>query len=81
MRKNGCGTGYFSVILAETVGAGGAVTEMDAALAGRAAVAVAAWPPAAVIAADGSSYCGGQFDLIVASAGVTHPPPVWLDLM
>jgi protein-L-isoaspartate(D-aspartate) O-methyltransferase len=76
----GCGTGYYTAILAELVGVGGSVAaiEIDSALAERARAALALWPRVVVSNADGA---GGSFepaDVIVVSAGVTHPPLPWI---
>jgi len=77
----GCGTGYYSAILAELVGLRGKVTavEIDETLAEQARVALQPWPQAVAVAADGTAYDPGGVDLIVASAGATHPVPLWLD--
>jgi protein-L-isoaspartate(D-aspartate) O-methyltransferase len=76
----GCGTGYYSAIMAELVGPQGrvAAVEQDAALAERARVGLAGWPQTTPIRADGSSFSAGPRDVIVASAGATHPMPGWL---
>ena len=77
----GCGTGYYSAILAEIVGPHGkvAAVEIDETLAEQARVALQLWPQVVVIAEDGTAYDPGAVDLIVASAGATHPVPLWLD--
>ena len=79
----GCGTGYYSAIMAELVGPDGSVTavERDGALAERARKALAAWPRITSVAADGANYDGGPRDVIVVSAGATHPMPAWLDAL
>jgi protein-L-isoaspartate(D-aspartate) O-methyltransferase len=79
----GCGTGYFSAVLAEIVGPGGHVTAVDReeGLAAHAADALAAWPQATVLAGDGATYKPDGVDVIIASAGVTHPLPQWLDAL
>jgi protein-L-isoaspartate(D-aspartate) O-methyltransferase len=76
----GCGTGYYSAILAELTGPHGKVVavEIDEALAARARIALEPWPQVAVTHADGAQ---GPFDpanVIVVSAGATHPLPAWL---
>ena len=76
----GCGTGYYTAILAELTGPQGRITaiEIDAGLAERARAALEPWPQVEVIHCDGS---GGPFepvDVVVASAGATHPQPSWL---
>jgi protein-L-isoaspartate(D-aspartate) O-methyltransferase len=77
----GAGTGYYSAVLAEIVGPNGRVTafEIDPVLAVRARQALAAWPQASVLAADGFAVAPEQpADAIVVNAGVTHFSPVWL---
>jgi len=76
----GCGTGYYSAIIAELVGSAGHVTALDydASRAQQARQALAAWPQVAVVAADGASFEPGPRDVIVASAGATHPVSAWL---
>lgn len=76
----GCGTGYYTAILAEIVGPKGAVrgVEIDRELARRAGDALAAWPNVAVTSGDGATLPPDSWDLIVVSAGATHPLPSWL---
>jgi protein-L-isoaspartate(D-aspartate) O-methyltransferase len=76
----GCGTGYYTAVLAELTGPQGKVTavEIDPALAERARIALAPWPQVTVLNADGSSGSFDPVDILVASAGATHPQPVWL---
>jgi protein-L-isoaspartate(D-aspartate) O-methyltransferase len=77
----GCGTGYYSAILAELVGPQGVVValEIDKKLAEQARSALEPWRQATVITGDGASYEPARVDAIVVSAGATHPPAVWLD--
>jgi len=79
----GCGTGYYSAIAAELVGRAGQVraVEIDAMLANKARVALARWPQVEVIRADGAHTPFDAVDVIVASAGVTHPLLSWLDAL
>ena len=76
----GCGTGYYTAILAEVVGPQGRITaiEIDKAIAERARIALAPWPLVNVLHGDGSRGPFEPADIIVVSAGATHPPPSWL---
>jgi protein-L-isoaspartate(D-aspartate) O-methyltransferase len=76
----GCGTGYYSAILAELAGPHGEVVaiEIDEELAARARIALQPWPWVRVIHGDGARGAFEQADVIVASAGATHPPAAWL---
>lgn len=77
----GCGTGYYTAILAELVGPEGKVVavEIEPELAERARVALAPWAQVTVICGDGSRGPFEPVDVIVASAGATHPVPAWLE--
>jgi protein-L-isoaspartate(D-aspartate) O-methyltransferase len=79
----GCGTGYYTAIMAELVGPAGKITaiDIDAGLAEKARAALTPWPQIAVNNADGASISFEPVDLIVASAGATHPLPSWLDAL
>jgi protein-L-isoaspartate(D-aspartate) O-methyltransferase len=76
----GCGTGYYTAILAELTGPQGKVIaiEIDEGLAARARVALEPWPNVIVIQADGAQGPFDPADFIVVSAGATHPLPAWL---
>jgi protein-L-isoaspartate(D-aspartate) O-methyltransferase len=77
----GCGTGYYTAILANVVGPGGHVRafEIDAELAPRAARNLAHLPHVEVIHGDGSALDPGPADAIFVNAGANYPAPIWLD--
>ncbi|HEY1782985.1 MAG TPA: methyltransferase domain-containing protein [Roseiarcus sp.] len=76
----GCGMGYYTAVLAELVGRGGAITaiEIDERLAKRAREALALWPQVTVVNGDGAQHSLPDSDVVVASAGATHPLSAWL---
>jgi protein-L-isoaspartate(D-aspartate) O-methyltransferase len=76
----GCGTGYYTAILAELAGPRAKITaiEIDGALAQKAREALAPWPQVAVVHGDGSRGPFEPADVIVVSAGATHPLSSWL---
>ncbi len=76
----GCGTGYYTAILAELTGRLGNVIaiEIDLGLATRAREALEPWPQVAVIHGDGAQGPFETADVIVVSAGATHPLASWL---
>ncbi|WP_156911960.1 protein-L-isoaspartate O-methyltransferase family protein [Kaistia adipata] len=79
----GCGTGYYTAILAEVVGPSASITaiEIEPDLAALARDALAAWPQVRVVAGDGAQMALPRADLVVASAGATHPLALWLDAL
>lgn len=79
----GTGTGYYTAILAELVGLQGSVEaiEIEAPVAERARIALAPWPQVVVANGNGASGRFALADVIVASAGATHPLPAWLDAL
>ena len=76
----GCGTGYYTAILAEVVGPAGAViaAEVDSELAAQAAANLALYSPVTVHSGDGSTIDPDPCDAILINAGVTHPHAAWL---
>ena len=77
----GCGTGYYTAIIAHIVGSSGRVIaiEYDADLAARARVNLRGFSHVEVIAGDATTYDPGPADAIFVNAGATHPLPLWLD--
>ncbi len=77
----GCGTGYYSAILAAAVGATGRVTavEISPDLAARAQRNLAHLANVHVVQGDGCVHDPGVADAIYVNAGATHPLPLWLD--
>jgi protein-L-isoaspartate(D-aspartate) O-methyltransferase len=77
----GCGTGYYTAILAELVGSMGRVTavEIDPQLAERARTNLGPWRQVTVYHGDGGQCDPGDVDAIFVNAGVTHPQAIWLD--
>jgi protein-L-isoaspartate(D-aspartate) O-methyltransferase len=79
----GTGLGYYTAILAHTVGASGRVLgiEVDADLADAARANLSTYPWCEVRHGNGTGPIGGPFDAILINAGVTHPQPAWLDAL
>jgi protein-L-isoaspartate(D-aspartate) O-methyltransferase len=79
----GTGTGYFTAILAELVGAAGHVLglEVDKGLTEAAQRNLATWPQAAVRQVDGVVPVDGMWDVLIAFAGATAPHKVWVDAL
>jgi protein-L-isoaspartate(D-aspartate) O-methyltransferase len=79
----GCGTGYYTAIAAELAAPGARITaiEIETRLADIARAALAPWPQIAVSNVDGACSALASADVIIASAGATHPPPAWLDAL
>jgi protein-L-isoaspartate(D-aspartate) O-methyltransferase len=79
----GCGTGYYSAIIAEMVGQRGRVVavEVDKALARRARRSLEGYRQVEVVNADGFAHNPGRVDAILVNAGVTHLSRVWLEIL
>lgn len=77
----GAGVGYYTAILAQLVGPAGRVTafELDATLAGRAAVNLAPLANVEVVQGDGTTLAFDPADVIYVNAGATRPATAWLD--
>jgi protein-L-isoaspartate(D-aspartate) O-methyltransferase len=77
----GCGTGYYSAILAQVVGPGGHVTavEIDDELAPRAKANLAHLAHVEVVQGDGSAFDFSNADAVFINAGATHVPVRWID--
>jgi protein-L-isoaspartate(D-aspartate) O-methyltransferase len=77
----GCGTGYYTALIAHVVGSEGRVIaiEYDADLAALARANLRNFPQVVVIAGDATRYDPGPADAIFVNAGATHPHPLWLD--
>jgi len=79
----GCGTGYFTAILAHLVGPSGAVAayEVVEALAEAAQRNLRPWPVVTVVHGSGASTIAGGVNLIYVNAGVTQLPLSWLQCL
>jgi protein-L-isoaspartate(D-aspartate) O-methyltransferase len=77
----GCGTGYYTAIVAHVVGRGGKVIaiEFDPDLAARARANLNRYHHVQVVAGSAATYDPGKVDAIFINAGATHPLPLWLD--
>jgi len=79
----GCGTGYYTAILAEVVGPRGRVVgiEIDFQLARRARHSLSYLKQVEVREGDGSALDRGAADAIFVNAGATHPRLNWIDAL
>ena len=79
----GCGSGYYTAIMAEAVGPEGAVVavEVDPDLAALAAENLKGYPQVRVIHGDGAVVMPPPSDAVFINAGVTHPQPGWMDCL
>ena len=77
----GCGTGYYTAIMAEIVGSKGHVTaiEIDTGLARRAHSNLSYLSHVEVFEGDGGEKDPGSCDAVLINAGATHPRSIWLD--
>lgn len=79
----GCGTGYYTSLIAHTVGHDGSVTafEIDPSLAGTARSNLSDVPWVDVRQGNGTDVAANSIDAILVNAGVTHPHESWLDAL
>jgi protein-L-isoaspartate(D-aspartate) O-methyltransferase len=77
----GCGTGYYTAILSTLAGPRGRVValEVDSLLVAEATKALRPYGNVTVVAGDGASFDPGTFDVALINAGITSPPPLWLN--
>jgi protein-L-isoaspartate(D-aspartate) O-methyltransferase len=77
----GCGTGYYTAIMAELVGRRGRVlaVEIDEGLAHRARQCLQNYPQVEVRHGDGAAMDSGTVHGILVNYGVLEPAPMWLD--
>jgi protein-L-isoaspartate(D-aspartate) O-methyltransferase len=77
----GCGTGYYTAIIAHMVGDKGHVTaiEFDPELAAQAKTNLAPVHCVEVVRGDASIHDAGAMDAILINAGASHPLRLWLD--
>jgi protein-L-isoaspartate(D-aspartate) O-methyltransferase len=77
----GCGSGYYTAILAELAGSTGhvAAAEIDADLAKEARKNLSRYTNVTVHGGDGAGFDAGACDAMLINAGVTHPLQQWLD--
>ena len=76
----GCGTGYYTAIMAELVGPGGAIlaAEVEPDLAAHATENLREYPYVTIHSGDGARVDPGPRDAIFINAGITHPNVPWL---
>ncbi len=79
----GCGTGYYTAILAHAVGPGGHVTgvEIDDELAPRAKANLSHLPQVEVVHGDGTAFDFSGADAIFVNAGATDVPTRWIRML
>jgi len=79
----GCGSGYYTAVVAEVVGSGGRVAalELERRLARGAARSLHPWRHVEAVAADGTRHELGSCDAVLVTAGATHPHTRWLDAL
>ena len=79
----GSGSGYYTAIMAETVGPEGAVVavEVDPELAALATENLKPWPQVRVVHGDGATVVPEPSDAVFINAAVTHPQTAWIECL
>jgi len=79
----GCGSGYYTAIMAEVVGPEGSVVavEVDTELAALAAENLKCYRQVRVVHGDGATIAAPASDAVLINAGVTHPQPGWMECL
>jgi len=79
----GCGTGYYSALMAHVVGRAGSLIsfEIDEALAARARTNLSEIPWVEVRHGNGTEVAPNSLDAIFVNAGMTHPHDSWLNAL
>lgn len=79
----GCGTGYYTAIIAELVGPSGAVQgwEIEPALAEIAQENLTLWPSVTVVTRSATAGPLPQADAVYVNAGATTPMPDWVEAL
>ena len=74
----GCGSGYYSAILAELAGSVIAV-DVDEALTDQAGEALAGVANVTILTADGTAFAPAEYDVALVNAGISVIPELWLE--
>ncbi|MEM9471708.1 MAG: methyltransferase domain-containing protein [Pseudomonadota bacterium] len=79
----GCGTGYYTAILAQLVGESGQVTAIDSdrGFAEQAKSLLGDYENVQVVHGDGCQLPFESIDAVIVHAGVSHPYEAWLDAL
>lgn len=79
----GSGLGYYTAVMAQTIGPAGHVlaVEVDEALAAAAQQNLASMPWVEMRPGNAAGPFDGAFDAILINAGMTHPLDTWLDAL
>ncbi len=79
----GCGTGYYTAILAQLVGESGQITAIDSdpGFAEQAQLLLGDYENVEVVHGDGCQLPIESVDAVIVHAGVSHPYAAWLDAL